>query len=137
LIFLASDPILDPTVTQSDSNHSAALMSAADVAHGLGVSEQSVRQWADAGQLDCVVLPNGARRFTAEAVNDLVGRLPASAGAPMTVLEELREAIRHELPVSDSDLLVGAAKMLEQQDRTIAALERENGELRRRLGAGA
>jgi hypothetical protein len=47
----------------------------------------------------------------------------------MNVLEELREMIGADMPVSDAALLVGAAEMLRGLDELVAELRAENAEL--------
>ncbi|HQP38007.1 MAG TPA: helix-turn-helix domain-containing protein, partial [Polyangiaceae bacterium] len=39
------------------------LMSTGDVAEVLGVSEATVKRWADAGTLSCIRTPGGHRKF--------------------------------------------------------------------------
>ena len=54
-------------------------MSLGDACHLLEVSESTLRQWADNGQIRVYRTPGGHRRFSAEAVNALIGKGAESA----------------------------------------------------------
>lgn len=50
-----------------------------EAARALGVSVDTLRRWADSGQIRTVVLPSGHRRFYAEDVTALLDQGKASA----------------------------------------------------------
>jgi hypothetical protein len=50
----------------------ASLMTPTAVAGLLGVSVHSIVRWTDCGQLPCVVLPGGERRYTPQSVDALL-----------------------------------------------------------------
>jgi excisionase family DNA binding protein len=58
-------------------------LTVSQAANELGVSENTVRRWADAGHLRAFRTPGGQRRFSEKAVEDFM-RI-ASEGAPARV----------------------------------------------------
>jgi excisionase family DNA binding protein len=49
------------------------------IAVAMGVHVNTVRRWADDGDIKCFVTPGGHRRFTAVALNELRDRLIATS----------------------------------------------------------
>jgi excisionase family DNA binding protein len=54
------------------------LISTGQAAEMLGVSEKTIRSWADKGELPCVRTPGGQRRFSPVTVAALL-RIPQEA----------------------------------------------------------
>ena len=48
------------------------LLSTGDVARRLGVSEATVKRWADAGNITCIRTPGGHRKFREREVDAFV-----------------------------------------------------------------
>jgi excisionase family DNA binding protein len=61
------------------------LLTTAGVAERLGVSPGSVRAWTERGQLACVILPGGERRFTVEGVTALLAACERELSRTMLV----------------------------------------------------
>ena len=54
-------------------------LTVSEAAELLGVSENTVRRWADAGHIDAYRTPGGQRRFSTEAMDAFLRRAAAPA----------------------------------------------------------
>ena len=79
------------------------LMSTGDVAEVLGVSEATVKRWADAGTLSCIRTPGGHRKFR---LRDIAMHL-ASRRGPAHPNEVQQTESERDLDETVSALLVG------------------------------
>lgn len=57
-------------------------LTVSEAAHELGVSENTVRRWADAGHLFAYRTPGGQRRFSRSAMEDFLERAARPAQRP-------------------------------------------------------
>jgi excisionase family DNA binding protein len=55
-------------------------LTVSEAAHELGVSENTVRRWADAGHLSVYRTPGGQRRFSRGAMEDFLRRAAQPGG---------------------------------------------------------
>lgn len=87
------------------------LMSTGDVAEVLGVSEATVKRWADAGTLSCIRTPGGHRKFRLRdiAMHLASRRGPvASTAIPPTEAERELDEVVSALLVGDTEKVMGS-----------------------------
>jgi excisionase family DNA binding protein len=65
------------------------LMQVRAAARELGVHENTLRRWAEAGFIDAVRLPSGVRRFRVDDVNELRAQMHSRSGSGNPVVEEV------------------------------------------------
>lgn len=99
------------------------LMSTGDVAEVLGVSEATVKRWADAGTLSCIRTPGGHRKFRLRdiAMHLASRRGPAPSNAvPTTEAEREIDEVVSALLVGDIEKVVGAIAAARLQRTSMA-----------------
>ncbi|MBI5537192.1 MAG: helix-turn-helix domain-containing protein [Deltaproteobacteria bacterium] len=101
------------------------LMSTGDVAEVLGVSEATVKRWADAGTLSCIRTPGGHRKFR---LRDIAMHLASRRGpshsneVPPTESERDLDEMVSALLVGDVEKVAGAVAAARLQRTSMAAL---------------
>lgn len=101
------------------------LMSTGDVAEVLGVSEATVKRWADAGTLSCIRTPGGHRKFR---LRDIAMHLASRRGpshaneVPPTESERDLDDIVSALLVGDVDKVAGAVAAARLQRNSVATI---------------
>ena len=101
------------------------LMSTGDVAEVLGVSEATVKRWADAGTLNCIRTPGGHRKFRLRDIAmHLASRRSAGSGStpPPSEGERDIEEMVSALLVGDVEKVVGAIAAARLQRSSIATI---------------
>jgi excisionase family DNA binding protein len=78
----------------------------------IGVSEATLRRWAEAGDVEAFVTPGGHRRFTRRAILDLLPR----PGRPHRTLRQLGETPERVVRQYRRELTGAAARWLPQLD---------------------
>ena len=101
------------------------LMSTGDVAEVLGVSEATVKRWADAGTLSCIRTPGGHRKFR---LRDIAMHLASRRGSthandvPPTESEKELDEIVSSLLVGDVEKVAGAVAAARLQRTSMAVI---------------
>jgi MerR family transcriptional regulator, light-induced transcriptional regulator len=101
------------------------LMSTGDVAEVLGVSEATVKRWADAGTLSCIRTPGGHRKFR---LRDIAMHLASRRGpvhaneVPQTESERDLDEIVSALLVGDVEKVAGAVAAARLQRTSMAVI---------------
>ena len=100
------------------------LMSTGDVAEVLGVSEATVKRWADAGTLTCIRTPGGHRKFRLRdiAMHLASRRGPGDIEALPTEEDRQIEDLVSSLLVGDAEKVVGAIATARLQRSSFAAI---------------
>lgn len=102
------------------------LMSTGDVAEVLGVSEATVKRWADAGTLSCIRTPGGHRKFRLRDIAmHLASRKSSSSSSsspPPSESERDIEEMVSALLVGDVEKVVGAIAAARLQRSSIATI---------------
>jgi MerR family transcriptional regulator, light-induced transcriptional regulator len=101
------------------------LMSTGDVAEVLGVSEATVKRWADAGTLSCIRTPGGHRKFRLRdiAMHLASRRGPAHANSvPPTESERDLDEMVSALLVGDVEKVAGAVAAARLQRTSMATI---------------
>ena len=101
------------------------LMSTGDVAEVLGVSEATVKRWADAGTLSCIRTPGGHRKFRLRdiAMHLASRKTTASAAtAPLSESEREIEDVVSALLVGDVEKVIGALAAARLQRLSVASI---------------
>jgi excisionase family DNA binding protein len=100
------------------------LMSTGDVAEVLGVSEATVKRWADASVLTCIRTPGGHRKFRLRdiAMHLASRRAPGEAAAEPSDQERQVEDLVSGLLVGDTEKVVGAIASARLQRASFAAI---------------
>jgi len=100
-------------------------MSTGDVAEVLGVSEATVKRWADAGTLSCIRTPGGHRKFR---LRDIAMHLASRRGpvhaneVPPTESERDLDEIVSAMLVGDVEKVAGAVAASRLQRTSMAAI---------------
>ncbi len=102
------------------------LMSTGDVAEVLGVSEATVKRWADAGTLTCIRTPGGHRKFRLRNIAMHLASRRGPAGAndiPATETDQEAEELVSALLVGDMEKVAGmvAASRLQRTSFAVIA----------------
>lgn len=101
------------------------LMSTGDVAEVLGVSEATVKRWADAGTLSCIRTPGGHRKFRLRDIAmHLASRRTSTSESspPPTEGEREIEEMVSALLVGDVEKVIGAIAAARLQRASIATI---------------
>lgn len=100
------------------------LMSTGDVAEVLGVSEATVKRWADAGTLTCIRTPGGHRKFRLRdiAMHLASRRGPSDVPAEPTEEDRQVEELVSSLLVGDTEKVMGAIATARLQRSSFAAI---------------
>ncbi len=101
------------------------LMSTGDVAEVLGVSEATVKRWADAGTLSCIRTPGGHRKFRLRDIaTHLASRRSSKSGStpPPSESERDIEEMVSALLVGDVEKVIGVIAAARLQRASIATI---------------